>query len=166
MSAEPPITEPPSWAEVLDLLRSIDGGDLAEVRIELPGFSLHVSRHATIPEPPPARAPAHAPADASCTPSTVQPTPLGAGKIGDGGVVVVTAPVLGVFYRRPAPDQPPFVEVGDRVEPGDTVATLEVMKLFSTVEAGVAGTVVDIVAADGATVEFGDPLVTIRPDPP
>ena len=75
----------------------------------------------------------------------------------------VRASFPGVFYRRSAPDQPPLVEVGDVVEEGRTLGMLEAMKLFNTVEADVAGRVVEIPAADGASVDAGAALFVIEP---
>jgi biotin carboxyl carrier protein len=77
--------------------------------------------------------------------------------------VEVPAPVLGVFYGRPAPDAPPFVALGDEVGPDTTVAIVEVMKLMNPVSAGVAGRVVGICVEDGALVEEGQALFRIEP---
>jgi KipI family sensor histidine kinase inhibitor len=75
----------------------------------------------------------------------------------------VTAPLLGTFYRRPAPEQPPFVAVGDRVAAGQTVGTIEVMKSFHDVTAPAAGVVARVLVDDGATVEYGQPLFALDP---
>jgi biotin carboxyl carrier protein len=75
----------------------------------------------------------------------------------------VTAPTVGVFYRRPAPDKPPYVEIGDVVAEGDPVCTLEVMKMFTEVGAGAAGRVVQILAQDGEAVEYGQVLLVLEP---
>jgi len=79
---------------------------------------------------------------------------------------VIVAPVLGVLYHRPAPDRPPFVQVGDVVAPDTTVAIIEVMKLMNPVPAGVHGVVREVCVPDGATVEHGDVLFLLdeRPD--
>jgi acetyl-CoA carboxylase biotin carboxyl carrier protein len=79
------------------------------------------------------------------------------------GCVTVLAPMLGTFYRAPTPNSPPFVKAGDQVMIGDTVGLIEVMKLFTPVTAGVAGRVVQILAADAALVEHGQPLIVIEP---
>lgn len=80
-----------------------------------------------------------------------------------GGLQAVKAPMVGTFYRAPSPGAPPFVEVGDQVEATDDVCLIEVMKLFNSIPAGVAGTVREIVAENGATVEYGEPMLFIEP---
>lgn len=81
-----------------------------------------------------------------------------------GGLVAITAPMMGVFYAQPEPGAPPFVTVGSHVDPDTTVAVVEVMKLFNAVPAGVAGTVVEVLALNAALVEYGEPLFRVRPD--
>jgi acetyl-CoA carboxylase biotin carboxyl carrier protein len=77
--------------------------------------------------------------------------------------VAVTAPNLGTFYRSPKPGSPPFVELGQAVEPQTELCLIEVMKLFTTLKAGVKGTVKRVCAKDAAMVEFGDILFYIEP---
>jgi acetyl-CoA carboxylase biotin carboxyl carrier protein len=76
----------------------------------------------------------------------------------------VLAPVLGTFYRAPKPGAAPFVEIGARVAPDTVVCIVEVMKLMTSVTAGVAGEVVELLATDGSLVEYGQPLLRIRAD--
>lgn len=78
------------------------------------------------------------------------------------GVVAVSAPMLGTFYRAPSPGAAPFVAVGDKVLADDTVCLLEVMKLFNSIRAGVAGTVDAILVENATLVEYGQPLIFIR----
>jgi acetyl-CoA carboxylase biotin carboxyl carrier protein len=80
-----------------------------------------------------------------------------------GGLLEVTAPMVGTFYRSPAPGEPPYVEVGSAVEPESQVCIIEVMKLMSTVVAGVRGTIAEICCASGEPVQFGDVLFRVRP---
>lgn len=79
------------------------------------------------------------------------------------GMVPVCAPMLGTFYARPSPDQPPFVSVGAMVQAHDTVGLVEVMKMFNSVKAGVSGTVQRIVAESGKPVRQGQMLLLIVP---
>lgn len=76
--------------------------------------------------------------------------------------MAVTAPMLGTFYRTPSPGERAFVEQGDKVSPDDTVCLVEVMKLFNSVKAGMAGTVEKILVENGTLVEYGQPLILIR----
>ncbi|MGH3437307.1 MAG: acetyl-CoA carboxylase biotin carboxyl carrier protein, partial [Sciscionella sp.] len=98
-------------------------------------------------------------------PSAVGTPPAGeaSGSPDRDGLVAVTAPLLGTFYRSPAPGKPPFVEVGSEVEAADSVCIVEVMKLFNQVTAGNKGRIAEIVATDGAMVEFGQTLMWIEP---
>lgn len=77
--------------------------------------------------------------------------------------VTINALMVGTFYSRPNPDKPSFVKVGDQIEVGQVVCVLEAMKLFNNLNSEVAGTVVEILVADGDLVEFGQPLFRIRP---
>lgn len=78
-----------------------------------------------------------------------------------GSRETITAPNLGTFYAAPSPGEPPYVQVGQRIEAGDEVALIEVMKLYTPVRSQVSGTVVEVLASDGQLVEFGEPLVVV-----
>jgi acetyl-CoA carboxylase biotin carboxyl carrier protein len=80
------------------------------------------------------------------------------------GTVDVTAPILGLFYAQPEPGAPPFVQVGDSVQPDTTIGLVEVMKTFNAVSAGVAGTIVEICVGDTQMVEYGQVLVRVAPE--
>lgn len=77
---------------------------------------------------------------------------------------VLTAPVVGVFYDSPSPDDPPYVSVGDHVQEGDTVGLIEVMKVYNSVASDVTGTVVELLAENNGAVEYGQPLLVIERD--
>ena len=74
----------------------------------------------------------------------------------------VTSPSAGIFYRRPEPGADPYVEMGSHVDPGDTLALIEVMKTFGLVQTEVRGHVVDILVEDGEMVEYGQTLFLIK----
>ncbi len=82
----------------------------------------------------------------------------------DSKLVAVESPMVGTFYRAPAPDAPAYVEVGDRVQKGQTLCILEAMKLMNELEAEVAGTVREICIGNGEPVEYGQVLFRIDPD--
>lgn len=80
------------------------------------------------------------------------------------GCAGVSAPTMGTFYRAPEPGSDPFVTEGATVQAGDTLGTIEVMKVFSAVTAGTAGTIREIRVEDGALVEYGQLLFVVDPD--
>lgn len=71
--------------------------------------------------------------------------------------------MVGTFYRAPAPDEAPFVEVGDRVSNNQTVCIIEAMKLMNEIEAEATGEIMEIVVANGEPVEYGQTLMWINP---
>ena len=78
--------------------------------------------------------------------------------------IEVQSPMVGTFYRAPAPGEAPFVEVGDRVKVGQSVCIIEAMKLMNEIEAEVSGQVMEILVQNGEPVEYGQPLMRINPD--
>lgn len=78
--------------------------------------------------------------------------------------IEVCAPIAGVFYRRPAPEEPPYVEVGDRVQKKQVLCLLETMKVFQKIKSPVAGRVVEIPAEDGQPVADGSVLLVLEED--
>ncbi|MFM7365644.1 MAG: acetyl-CoA carboxylase biotin carboxyl carrier protein [Cuspidothrix sp.] len=79
-------------------------------------------------------------------------------------LVEVQSPMVGTFYRAPAPGEAPFAEVGDRVKAGQSVCIIEAMKLMNEIEAEVSGQVMEILVQNGEPVEYGQPLMRINPD--
>lgn len=77
--------------------------------------------------------------------------------------VIVTSPFVGTFYRAPAPEAPPFVELGQVVRKGQTLCIVEAMKLMNEIEAETGGKIVEIFVENGEPVEFGEPLFRIEP---
>lgn len=75
---------------------------------------------------------------------------------------VIRSPFVGTFYAAPAPDAPPFVKIGQRVQKGDALCIVEAMKLMNEIEAEVSGTVVEILVANGTPIEFEQPLFVIE----
>ena len=125
--------------DVREILRLIDESEFDELELETPRFSLRFSRRGagSAPEPDPT-----APA----------------------GLVAVPAPVVGTVYRSPAPGEPPFVEVGSRVDRGAQLCIIEVMKLMNSIDAPLGGRVAEVCVENGAAVGYGDILFRIEPD--
>jgi acetyl-CoA carboxylase biotin carboxyl carrier protein len=77
--------------------------------------------------------------------------------------ITVKSPIIGTFYRKPAPDKPMFVEVGSTIGKGDVLCVIEAMKLFNEIESEVAGKIVKILVDDSSPVEFDQPLFLVDP---
>jgi acetyl-CoA carboxylase biotin carboxyl carrier protein len=77
--------------------------------------------------------------------------------------VIVKSPIVGTFYEGPKPGDPPFVKVGDSIEPGQVLCIIESMKLMNEIESEVAGTIVAKLMENGRAVEYGEALFAIRP---
>ncbi len=163
--------------DILKILKIIDDAGYDSVRLEIGDLKLHIDKNADSREARSAFSTVSAPAPKPAQPVAAvvpaappPPLPVSAKPAVDlsahAGMVAVRAPMLGVFYRAPSPGEKPFVEVGVRVEPADTVCLLEVMKLWNSIKAGVSGTVRQILAEDGNMVEHEQALVLIEPDAP
>jgi acetyl-CoA carboxylase biotin carboxyl carrier protein len=155
--------------DVQKILRIIDEMTDRDVHLEVGDLKLHVSRRGAaapvspaspvVPaaelRAPPVSAPPPVAAAAASVPVNAEIPP---------GHMAIRAPTMGTFYRASSPGAPPHAEIGDHVGPDDTVGVFEVMKLFSTLKAGVAGTITAIPAANEALVEQDQVLVVIQPD--
>ncbi len=163
-----------STQDIEAIVDQFQRGDWREMHLRIGDVELFLSKDgsARLPErggaPAPApvaavAAPAAAPAAASGhgAPAAAAPAPVGAVP---AGWVQIKAPSLGTFYRAPKPGAPKFVEVGGAVTPDSDLCLIEVMKLFTTLRAGVSGTVREVYVQDGELVEFDQPLFLIQPN--
>ena len=111
---------------------------------------------AALPAAAPAAAPAPAaPVAAAAPAAAAAPTPITAGE-------EITSPMVGTFYRKPNPESPDFVNVGDTVSVGQTLCIIEAMKVMNEIKAERSGTITSILAEEGNPVQFGDPLFGIK----
>lgn len=81
----------------------------------------------------------------------------------DSNLITMKSPIIGTFYRKPSPDKPSFVEVGDTVKEGDVLCVIEAMKLFNEIESEMSGKIVKVLVDDASPVEFDQPLFLIEP---
>ncbi len=131
-----------NYDDVRRILAILDASSLEEVHIEIGDFKLEVRRRTAGTRMP-----------AKASPSVALPP----------GQFALNAPMPGTFYRAPAPNAPPFIQVGSVVSADDALCIIEVMKLMNTIKAGKAGRVAAIAAEDGTLVEFGRTLIVFDP---
>ena len=156
--------------ELHRLLTTLAESDIQEFRLEGDDFCLEVKRNLEtssdsiasnkkitsddIDSPP-----LQSKIDALPGPSTPPPSVPGS----RSDLVEVTAPMVGTFYRAPGPEEPPFVEIGSRINVGQAVCILEAMKLMNELESEVSGEVIEILVENGTPVEFGQVLMRLKP---
>ena len=143
-------------ADVDRIIALLEGSHFDRLRLEIGDLKLDLARSGAAPAVP-------KPAPAA-VPEPAAPPPPAAPVAREPGLIEVKSPLLGIYYRAPRPGEPPFVEIGARVEPETIIGIIEVMKLMNTARAGVSGEVIEIVARNGELVEHGEVLMLVRPD--
>lgn len=150
--------------KIKKLMELVESHEIAEIEISEGDQSIRVTRLTATPVvpavQPPAPAPAQVPVHVTEPPGSERPDspPVEATSSGHE----VTSPMVGTFYAGPAPGAKPFVDLGSRIEVGDTLCIVEAMKMMNPIEADVDGTIVSILVENGAPVEFGQVLFLIE----
>jgi acetyl-CoA carboxylase biotin carboxyl carrier protein len=150
------------FEEVNRIIKILEEKNLAEFELEVEGFKIKIARTAPAPIPLPILAvPAPRPAEAAQPngPSGLEPT----APVTQAGLHYVTSPMVGTFYRAPAPNAPPFIEPGEPVHKKQTLCIIEAMKLMNEIECDVDGIVKEIYVENGKPVEYGQRLFAIVP---
>ena len=144
--------------DIAEITRLLDESRFSQLKLEVGDFKLRISRGGAAR---PLRD-----SEPQARQEAVPPPPAPTAVVQSGGPAAgeadVKAPLLGNFYQAPRPGDPPFVKPGDRIEPDTVIGIIEVMKLMNSVRAGIAGTVVALLAKDGSAVEEGQPLIRVR----
>jgi len=91
------------------------------------------------------------------------PAPVTEVSTDDSKYITIKSPIIGTLYRKPSPDKPTFVEVGDSIKEGDVLCIIEAMKLFNEIESEISGKVVKVLVDDASPVEFDQPLFLVDP---
>ena len=160
------------FKQIQELIKLVNDSNIGEVTVEQKDLKITIKQKedpvtqvmaASIPMPnygqmqapqAPAALPAAAPSAPPAAPQAAAPA---------SNTITIKSPMIGTFYRRPSPDKPNFVEVGDSVEPGKVVCIIEAMKLFNEIESEVKGKIVKILVEDASPVEYDQPLFLVEP---
>jgi len=143
--------------ELIDLLQ---GTEVSELEVERGGVRIKIRRDQGMPAHGQAALQVQAaPMQESLTKLSV---PEAAGKAEDE-FIFIRSPIVGTFYRAPAPDAEPYVEVGETVKKGQILCVVEAMKLMNEIESEVDGKIVEILVENARAVEYGEPLFKIEP---
>jgi acetyl-CoA carboxylase biotin carboxyl carrier protein len=149
--------------QVRELLAMLNQTDVEELCLKSSDFELTIRKGSSTTASPSA--------PVASLPLTVEPIALQAAMnspppstaANEKSWIDVTSPIVGTFYRSPAPDEPSFIEVGDVIRRGQTLCIIEAMKLMNELESEVNGEVMEIVAENGKPIQFGDLLMRIKP---
>lgn len=158
--------------QISELMQALERSGFDSLQIETRDIKLALSKGSAMP------AALTTSAQAASTPPAALAVPPVAGPIASAstppqahhvsaaaadGLITVTAPIMGQFYKAPDPSSPPFVQIGSPVEETTTLGLIEVMKVFNAVAAGAKGTIAEICVNDAQTIEMGQVLFRIRP---
>ncbi|MEN8879218.1 MAG: acetyl-CoA carboxylase biotin carboxyl carrier protein [Polaribacter sp.] len=155
--------------EIQNLIKFVAKSGASEVKLEMEDVKITIKTgsgktETTIVQAAPMagipQVPAAVPAPQA--PVSEAPAPVAASNDEDK-YIVVKSPIIGTFYRKPAPDKPNFVEVGTDINTGDTVCVIEAMKLFNEIESEISGKIVKVLVDDSTPVEFDQPLFLVDP---
>lgn len=157
--------------EIQNLIKFVAKSGASEVKLEMEDIKITiktVSESDTtqvryISEAPVAQSPVVMPKEAPQTSEGQAPVAPAAKSEEDSKYVTIKSPIIGTFYRKPSPDKPLFVEVGQTIAEGDVLCIIEAMKLFNEIESEVSGKIVKILVDDASPVEFDQPLFLVDP---
>nr|WP_294907969.1 acetyl-CoA carboxylase biotin carboxyl carrier protein [uncultured Lacibacter sp.] len=160
------------FKQIQELIKLVNKSNLSELTIEEKDFKVTIKQKEEIiqqtlisgqfQQAPQAFAPA--PAPAAALPAAAPAAPSAPSAADDTSkYVTIKSPMIGTFYRKPAPDKPLFVEVGTEVTPGKVVCIIEAMKLFNEIESEVKGKIVKVLVEDQSPVEYDQPLFLVDP---
>lgn len=155
--------------EIQSLIKFVAKSGANEVKLEMEDVKITIKTGAsktetTIVQANPMAAMPQMPVQAA--PAVTAETPVAAPANNadeNNNYITVKSPIIGTFYRKPSPDKPVFVEVGDTISTGDTVCVIEAMKLFNEIESEVSGKIVKVLVDDSSPVEFDQPLFLVDP---
>ena len=157
--------------EIKELVQLLVESGVAEIEVQRGDNRVRIRRtmrgknevvHTAAPVVPLAAVPS-APAEPAGAPPPQPAQPVPATATPAGNEVIVKSPIVGTYYDAPKPGDPPFVRVGDSVEPGQVLCIIESMKLMNEIESEIAGAVVSKLMENARPVEYGEALFAIRP---
>ena len=154
--------------EIQNLIKFVARSGASEVKLEMEDVKITIktsddSPQVVVQEPVviPQQQVISSPTPSEPTPVVESSTPTS--DVDDNNYITIKSPIIGTFYRKPSPDKPSFVEVGDTISEGTVLCVIEAMKLFNDIESEVSGKIVKILVDDTSPVEFDQPLFLVDP---
>jgi acetyl-CoA carboxylase biotin carboxyl carrier protein len=147
------------YKEITRLIDLVEEKNLAEFELELEGFKIKISRKPSGIVVPEIMGPVSREDSAEEKPGYSEPEESAE----NGTLHFIRSPMVGTFYRAPDPTAPPFVDIGETVDPNQTICIVEAMKLMNEIESDIKGTVEEIYVKNGKPVEYGQKLFGLKP---
>ncbi len=151
--------------EIQNLIKFVAKSGASEVKLEMEDVKITIkttsedNKETTIVQ--------QIPVGSAVQPQAIAQAPVAAAPAApadeDAKYITIKSPIIGTLYRKPSPDKPTFVEVGDTIKEGDVLCIIEAMKLFNEIESEVSGKIVKVLVDDSSPVEFDQPLFLIDP---
>lgn len=156
--------------EIQNLIKFVAKSGASEVKLEMDDIKITIktgsdSENTAVQYAPiPAQIPQTVAHPVEAKPAATEtPTPAAPSATDNSKYITIKSPIIGTFYRKPSPDKPLFVEVGQTISEGDVLCIIEAMKLFNEIESEVSGKIVKILVDDSSPVEFDQPLFLVDP---
>jgi len=162
--------------EIQNLIKFVAKSGASEVKLEMDDIKITIKTGSEDKEPTyfqqmPMQGQLQQPAPQQQAPAAAQEAPQAAAAADSKesasdeseNYITVKSPIIGTLYRKPSPDKPVFVEVGDSIKVGDVLCVIEAMKLFNEIESEVSGKIVKVLVDDSSPVEFDQPLFLVDP---
>ena len=156
--------------EIQNLIKFVAKSGASEVKLEMDDVKITIKtgseNETTIVQQVPMQAAPMVPQAAPVahpTAPAAESAPAATSASEDSKYITIKSPIIGTFYRKPAPDKPVFVEVGTAIKEGDVLCVIEAMKLFNEIESEVSGKIVKVLVDDASPVEFDQPLFLVDP---
>lgn len=156
--------------EIQNLIKFVAKSGATEVKLEMDDFKITIKTTETgntettyIQQVPVASALTQAPVAQQGVAPVAAPVAAEVKADEDSKFITIKSPIIGTFYRKPAPDKEPFAEVGKTIKTGDVVCVIEAMKLFNEIESEISGKIVKVLVDDASPVEFDQPLFLVDP---
>lgn len=155
--------------EIQNLIKFVAKSGATEVKLEMDDFKITIktteagAAETTYVQHVPMQAMPQVAAPVAAAPVAAAPVAAAPATDDNSKYITIKSPMIGTFYRKPAPDKPMFVEVGSSISKGDVVCVIEAMKLFNEIESEISGKIVKILVDDASPVEFDQPLFLVDP---
>jgi acetyl-CoA carboxylase biotin carboxyl carrier protein len=160
------------FKQIQELIRLVNESNIGEVSVEQKDFKITIRQKeeqitqvvsASMPQMQMQMPQMHHQQQPAALPQSQPGASSGGETPAPSNTITIKSPMIGTFYRRPSPDKPNFIEIGDEVMPGKVVCIIEAMKLFNEIESEVKGKIVKMLVEDASPVEYDQPLFLVEP---